>query len=178
MSMPKVLTVLLLSQLAGACATPVETRLSSSGSGVAVASSSMTIVTPDSDGPALHEETRRLFEQALKTRGGTLSPTGDYLVEFAPGQRAADVALAAGPTQSQTSPIQHRSLLQTCKAQLHRVTLVVLRRDSGALAYRGDVEERHCKATLSQTLPVLVEALVADLEKPVGTRVTTRKGQY
>jgi hypothetical protein len=177
MSIPKSLAVLMLSLLAGACATPIETRLVSSGSGVAPGSS-MTLAIPESDGAALHAETQRLFEQAFKARGRTFSDAGDYLMEFAPGQRAAAVVLSAGPTKTEISPTQGRSALRSCTAQLHRVTLVVLKRETGDVAYRGEVEERHCKATLNQTLPALVEALAADLEKPAGTRVTTRKGQY
>jgi hypothetical protein len=163
--------------LAAACSTPVETRLTSSGTGLSPAAR-LTVVTAETDGAVLHAETRRLFEQYLTARGSSFSEAGDYLIEFAPGQRAADVILYQDPAKPSASPAKGRSLLSSCNDQLHRVTLVVLKRETGDVAYRGDAEERHCKATLNQTLPFLVETLVADLEKPAGTRVTTRKGQY
>ncbi len=151
--------------VAGACASPVETRLSSAGQGM-TPQTQLTILTPDESGAPTNSDLNLLIEKSLTAHGYSLLPDGGHILEYAFSSRPADISLY-DTKQSQGS----------AKKQIYRLTLSVRDRVSGAMLYQGAAEETHRRGTAPEAFPYLVDAVVADMSKPGVQRLLTRKGR-
>lgn len=161
----------ILNTFLSGCVSSVETRLEGYGPG-AVAPAVLTVPPPDPSASSINPDTRSLIEKKLAARGFTFGENGDYILEFAQSIRPADIAIFRKAVTVSAATLKKGSVLQSCKQAIHRLTLVVLKQSSGAMAYRGYAEEYHCRGTMVESLPYLVDALVADLGNPGhGTRI-------
>jgi hypothetical protein len=159
--------------LVAACAAPVATRLTTSGPGLA-APARLTMLAPEPDGAPANAALQALAEKSLATHGYSFVPEGAYFLDIGFSQRSADISVNARQPLVPISPSQKKSFLSRCKKQVHRLTLSVIERASGASVYQGTAEETLCDTVTAESLPYLVEALTADLAKPGGERLLKR----
>ncbi len=157
-----------------ACASPITTRISDAGPGLAP-SSRLAILTPEADGAPIYPELAGLMAKSLIARGYSVADDGAYILDVAFGTRPGDIAVFGKEPSLPVSASQKKSALSSCKKQVHRLTVAVLDRASGHAVYQGTAEETHCTADASISLPQLVDSITADFAKPGGNRIITRK---
>jgi hypothetical protein len=160
--------------LAAGCASPIATRLSSSGVGLSPATH-FAILEAEPDGAPVDAALDDLMKKSLAARGYALASDGNYILSTAFGVRPGDIAVFGTPSAAPLSSTQKKSGLGKCKVHVHRLSLSVLERTTGKPIYQGTAEETHCNAVAANSMPQLVEIITADLPKPGGNRLVTRK---
>jgi hypothetical protein len=160
--------------LAAGCASPVSTRLFSSGIGLSP-TTNFAILESEPDAAPVDAALDSLIKTNLTAHGYTLAKDSDYILSTAFSMRPGHIAIFGTPTAAPLSTTQKKSGLGQCNAQVHRLTISVLERATGKPIYQGAAEETHCNAVATNSLPHLVESLTADILKPGGNRVVTRK---
>ncbi len=158
------------------CARPIETRLTSAGTGL-LAPAQMTAFVPDEDGPAVDLKIQAVIEAALVSHAYRVSPDADYLFDFSLSNRPAAVGISFSPDGSSQSPGKSRKATKSCANRTHRMTLSVVDRKTGQSVYRGSAEEHHCRAALSESAAALADILAADLKLPQTNKILRRKGR-
>jgi hypothetical protein len=164
------LTCLLIS----GCASPVVTRLSSSGAGLAK-TARFAILEVEPDGAPADAPLEDLLNKNLAMSGYTLASDGEYILSSAFGIRPGGIAIYGTPNLPPLSATQKKSGFGRCNVEVHRLTISVLERATGKSVYQGTAEETHCSAITANSLPYLTGALTSDLSKPGGNRVVKRK---
>lgn len=151
------------------CAGPIQTRVKNH----------MAIALPDQPGFAFPKSidgenptqqlAKKLIAAALIEKGFRPNDNPRLLVETALAERPADIAIAAGETdqRNQVATAKTRELLQSCKDKEHRLTIGIFDITDGTQVYSGSAAEYHCKGTLQQSLPHLVDGALAELGKRV-----------
>ncbi len=158
------------------CAGPLQTRGFGSGPGVP-AGARLSIIAAEEDGPPVDAATHRALAATLTRAGFSVGDDGAYMVDFSLAERPATMGVTPGKTERALSAAKGRKPLQSCQDRTHRFTLVILDRKTGETAYRGDAEEHHCRATLDDSRPHLIDAVVADLKQPKGVYELSRPGK-
>lgn len=89
-----------------------------------------------------------------------------------------DAALSVGGAAGLTdlAAAKKQKPLQSCKDKEYRFGVTLTRVADGAEIYRGRAAEYHCKMTLVEALPKLVDAALADVGAPRGAYTLSRKG--
>ncbi len=151
--------------LASACTSPVITHISGSGAGLAPPVR-LAILAAEADGAPTNKDLNRLIEKSLAARGYGLAEDGPFILDAAFGLRAGTIAVFGKDAQKTLSPPQKKGFLSSCVKQVHRLTLSVLERASGAPVYQGAAEEAHCRDNAAESLPHLIDALAVDMAKP------------
>lgn len=151
------------------CAGPIETRLKNH----------MVVALPDQPSFAFSESidgenptqqlAKKLIAAALVEKGFGSKDNPRLLVETALAERPADIAITTGETdqRNQVATAKSRELLQSCQDQEHRLTIGIFDVTDGTQVYSGSAAEYHCKGTLQQSLPHLVDGALAELGKRV-----------
>ncbi len=170
-----ILVIVALALISAGCASPVQTRLAGNGAGVAPAAR-LVVLAAEEDGPLDNAALLSAIKVRLAGLGYSVAADGEYILDFALSARSADISVSASSDKAATTGPK-KNFLQSCKPQVHSLTLVALNRDSGDVAYRGAAEELHCRGTLAESLPHLVDALATDITRPGGIRLLSRKGR-
>jgi hypothetical protein len=159
-----------------ACTGPIETRVSSSGMAL---SGEYTIL--DEQG-ASHSDivlkARALTLDKLSSRGFALVPNGAHKLDVTVSERPANLLITAGSEQGKTviaSP-KPKKPLQSCVDVEFSLVVRLTNVADGTEHYRGRASEFHCKAGLTEVLPSLVDAALADLSSPKGEHIVKRRG--
>lgn len=159
-----------------ACTGPIETRVSSSG--VAV-SGGYTILEEQHASPSdILWQARALTLTKLSNRGFSLAPNGAQKLDVTVSERPANLLITAGAEQHKailTSP-KPKKPLQSCADTEFSLVVRLTNVASGAELYQGRAAEFHCRATIADVLPFLVDAALADLGSPKGEHVIKRPG--
>lgn len=90
---------------------------------------------------------------------------------------ARDAALALASSAGNLSAPKRRKALQSCNDREYRIGVTLTRVADGAEIYRGRAAEYHCKMTIVEALPTLVDAALADLGQPRGSYAVMRKAK-
>jgi hypothetical protein len=162
--------------LVSGCASPVVTRVSSTGRGLAPPTQ-LAFGSPDDDAPAADAQTQAELDSALRARGYSIGAEAEYLIDFSLADRPASLRIATSKPDLPSSGVKKHRFLARCTARSHRLTLVVVDHKTGETAFRGAAEENHCKGSLEKSRAALIEALVADLKNPRGDHYQPRSGQ-
>lgn len=157
--------------LLASCGGPIETRISSAGPGVAMPTS---ILAEKIEAGASNAAARDMVAAKFSEMGFTLGNTGALQLHVAVSER--DAAISVATDKFEIAQAKKRKPLQTCADKEYRLAVALSRISDGALLYRGSAAEYHCKATLAQAMPTLVERALADLAAPKGNYVVTRRG--
>jgi len=157
--------------LLSSCGGPIETRISSTGPGVAMPTS---ILAEKIEAAAPNAVARDMVVAKLEEKGFTLGDTGALQLHVAVSER--DAAISVATDKSEISKAKQRRPLQSCADKEYRLAVALSRISDGALLYRGSAAEYHCKATLAQAMPTLVALALADLAAPKGDYALTRGG--
>jgi hypothetical protein len=158
----------LLLLVTSSCAQP-GMRIATSGPGVLPAAH-LAFLESDEDAPVVDMQTRQLIEAALIRQGYQLAADGEFVVDFSLAERSAEMGVSPGAPNAWLSSAKKKTMFQSCKDRIHRLTLLVTDRRTGQLVFRGGAEQSHCKGSLATSRTALVDAVVADLKKPMGDR--------
>ncbi len=128
---------------------------------------------------AEYGEVRNLLIAALAQRGFSRSEAAGVMLEIALSDRPAELALTRGEGEetSVIAPSKERKPLQSCDDREYRLSIRFTRISDGAHLYLGEAAEYHCRASLSEALPAMVNAIVSDMDGPRGTKVVERRGR-
>jgi hypothetical protein len=158
--MRSLLIVLTLSL--AACASPIETRIDSTGL------SPVEPVTFQID-EAASADAKPLVAAALVQIGFVQATVGEYSLQVTSSDRPAELSLKNG-----TETLSPSAGKMRCADREYRLGLTLTRIVDGAVAYRALAAEFHCKLKLAEVLPVLVSSALADLGAPRGAYIVKR----
>lgn len=155
------------------CAQVVETRVSSAGISDA-SSGAFMISTTEATSPELRQA-YPLVTKKLAAKGYSIAKEAPLHLQVTIDARDAALSVggAVGPTD--IAGAKKRKPLQSCKDKEYRFGVTLTRVADGTEVYRGRAAEFHCKMTLVQALPTLVDAALADVGAPRGVYVLSRK---
>mgnify|MGYP003628172388 CR=1 FL=1 len=164
------------------CAGPIETRVQTHQVIAAPEQKQFTVSPKDAvvnSGLAL---ARELVAKSLGERGYQPSPDASILVHVALSDRPADIAVDAGDKNAVQSiaTAKRQKRFQSCKDQEHRLTIILFDQARGTKLYSGNAAEYHCKGTIAQSLPFLIDSALSGLDRnPTDTPLSatrTRQG--
>ncbi len=161
--------------LATACSSGVETRISSSGV-TSLKTEPYTISTIAATSGELRSAYAMVSENLAK-KGFGVAEQAPLHLEITVDQRDASLALGSNQGLENISPPKRRKPLQNCSDREYRLGVTLTRIADGAEIYRGRVAEYHCKMSVTEALPALVDAALADLGQPRGSYIVKRKAQ-
>ncbi len=157
------------------CSQTVETRISSAGQPSAVTGS---FTFSDTEAPTSESRyARNLVSDALLERGFKADESGSLHLEVTLAVRPASLALGTATGPGSLSPAKRQKPLQSCEDREYRVGVTLTLIANGALAYQSSAAEYHCNMPLSEALPGLVDAALADLGNPRGEYKIQRAGR-
>ncbi|ASK89738.1 hypothetical protein [Sphingorhabdus sp. SMR4y] len=164
------------------CAGPIQTRVQTHQ--LVAPSEQKTFTTSPVDAVANRDlvDARDLVTQSLERRGYISSSNASILVHVALADRPADIAVEAGTDKAAQSitPAKKQKRFQSCKDREHRLTVSLFDQVRGRKLYSGSAAEYHCKGTIAQSLPHLIDSALSGLDKEptAGPRssVRTRQG--
>lgn len=166
--------------LLSGCSGPIETRILSAGEAAPLgAGQNFRFAAAPDPLPEMQLVAQNLLTERLRERGLRPGEPAQLVVTVAVADRPAAIAMVQADPNSgaQTlAPAKTRKPLQNCDDREHRVQVTIESVASGALHYRGAASEYHCRARLSETLPLLIDAALADLGAPKGEWRQTRTG--
>jgi hypothetical protein len=152
------------------CAGPVETRIVSTGPGVAAGSLMWEPLAEDAQLSPLQVAARATAEQHLRAKGYSFAADAPLILSLGLSERTADIALKDGAGRALSSAKGER-LLQDCGDRMLRVAVGVVDRTDGAIRYSGSAQEAHCHATMDQALARLIAGALGDIGRPRGSYV-------
>ena len=151
--------------LVTACIGPIETRVDSRGTGESQPVS--FLVDSDVLGPAVGAH--QLVADALSAKGYRTAQIADVSLHVALSDRPADLSLHSG-----SAVLAPTSGKKRCAKREYRLGITLTRIADGSLFYQSIVAEFHCKLTVEQALPALVEAALKDIAAPRGNYTVKR----
>ncbi len=157
-----------------ACTGPVETRINSIGvNGLAGTGYSMDSSVPPSKDLAIAQ---KLVNDALRKKGYTVGDSAALNLEVTLSSRPAQLSLTMNGPQPDVAAKKKR-VFQSCDDVEYRLGVVLTRVSDGVVAYQATAAEYHCKETMADALPFLVDAAMADIGHPAGIYAKRRKGR-
>lgn len=146
--------------LLAACAGPIETRVESMGQTSAQPAS--FAINADASGPAASAQS--VVAKRLTEKGYRQSEVAELNLQVSVSDRPAVLGLKTG--NATLAPDAGKKL---CAKRDYRVGVVLTRIADGVTVYNSHASEFHCKQTLDQVLPSLINAAMADLGAPRGS---------
>lgn len=165
--------LLLSALLASACSSGVETRISSSG--IASPQPEAYMVSTVSETSPELRSAYTLVAKKMAQKGFAIAKEAKLHAEITLDARDASLALGSGA--GNLSAPKRRKPLQSCNDREYRFGITLTRVTDGAELYRGRAAEYHCKMTIAEVLPTLVDAALADLGQPRGSYAVVRKAR-
>jgi hypothetical protein len=154
--------------IVSACVGPIETRVDSRGLNEAQPVSILT----EPDGAASNTEAHRSVEQALFAKGFRValeSSNADVSLHVTLSDRPADLSLNAG-----SEVLAPPSGKKRCAKREYRLGLTMIKIADGTIFYKSNAAEYHCKQTVQQALPMLVDSALKDIGNPRGAYIVKR----
>jgi hypothetical protein len=155
----------LLLLFVSACVGPIETRVDSRG--LVGAKPVNFAADPDVLGLAVHAQEQVI--QALAAKGYRAAEMADVSLHVTLSDRPADLSLNAGPVVLAPTSGKKR-----CAKREYRLGVTLTKIADGSLHYQSHVAEFHCKLTIEQVLPMLVDAALKDVAAPRGSYTIKR----
>ena len=151
--------------LVSACIGPIETRVDSRGSGGAQPVSFAS--DPDVLGSAV--DAQKLVAESLSAKGYRAADLAEVSLHVTLSDRPADLSLQSGP-----AVIAPNSGKKLCAKREYRLGVTLTKIADGSLYYQSHAAEFHCKLTVQQVLPALVDAALKDIDAPRGAYIVKR----
>lgn len=165
---------ILLALLVSACVQTIDTRVTSMGAPTATPEAFMISTTDET--PEALRRAYPLVTKRMAAKGYSIAKDAPLHVQVTVDARDAALALGNSDGVSALSASKARKPLQSCADKEYRVGITLTRVADGAELYRGRAAEYHCKMTLADSLPALVDAALLDLGAPRGAYIITRRG--
>lgn len=163
------------------CAGPIQTRVQTHQVIAAPVQKKFTTSPVDAVANRDLAMARDMVAKSLSERGYESSPDASILLHVALSNRPADIAVDAGAENAEQSisAAKKQKTFQSCKDREHRLTVSLFDQVRGNKLYSGSAAEYHCKGTIAQSLPHLIDSALSGLdEKPTaGPRRTIRTRQ-
>lgn len=160
--------------LVSGCVQTIDTRVTSMGISVATPEAFMISTTDDT--PAAVRRAYPLVTKRMTAKGYSIAKDAPLHMQITVDARDAAMALGDSDGVSALSAPKARKPLQSCADKEYRVGITLTRVADGFELYRGRAAEYHCKMTLAEALPALVDAALTDLGAPRGAYIITRRG--
>jgi hypothetical protein len=163
------------------CGGPVETRVQTQAGPALPALKQYSFPEKPEQNSQAYQAARQMVGSALEDRGFAQSKDAPLLVHIALANRPASIAMTTGEESGLDviADKKERKPLQSCEDVEHRLTINMFTVPAGEALYSGTAAEYHCKGTVEQSLPYLVDAALSDLGSPgtiSNSRTITRKG--
>lgn len=165
---------ILLTLLVSGCGQTIDTRVTSMGVPTATPEAFMISTTDES--PEAVRRAYSLVTKRMAAKGYSIAKDAALHVQVTVDARDAALALGNSDGIAALSAPKARKLLQSCADKEYRVGITMTRVVDGLELYRGRAAEYHCKMTLADALPALVDAALIDLGAPRGAYITKRRG--
>lgn len=161
--------------LAG-CSGPIETRIHSAGDGV---TGPITVLADETALSPAAVEAQRRVQSAISARVGIAPGAPTHHLSVALSERPAMFALSVGNAQGERAiaPAKTRKPFQNCADREIRVSIILTSISDGREEYRGEAAEYHCKATVEEVMPHLVDAALRNFPAANGRSVLRRSGR-
>lgn len=161
--------------LGAGCSGNLETRVASSGAQSPRPEAYM-ISTVDETSTELRTA-YKLVAATMAQKGFPLAKEAAFHLEITLDARPAILALGGKDGASSLSPAKKKKPLQSCEDREYRLGVTLTKVSDGTEIYRGRAAEYHCKVPVTDALPTLVGAALADFGSPRGSYATLRKGR-
>lgn len=162
--------------LVSACGAGVETRISSSGT-TPTESGKYMVTLPADDAPKDLSGAYQRVAEKLAAKGFAVSETAALFLEVTLDARDAALALGSAAGPQSLSKAKRKKPLQSCKDMEYRLGVTLTRVADAAEIYKGRAAEYHCRMTVAEALPALVDAALADLGQPRGSYKVMRSAK-
>lgn len=147
------------------CSGPIETRIQTQTGPALPAQKLYSFTAKPEQNSETYQSARKMVADALAAKSYVAADEAPILVHIALADRPASIAMTTGE-EGDVSIIanqKERKLLQSCKDIEHRLTINMVSSADGATLYSGTAAEYHCKGTIEQSLPYLVDGALSDL---------------
>jgi hypothetical protein len=154
--------------LVSACVGPIETRIDSRG----LNETQPVSILVDTDVAVTSAEAHRQVEQTLFAKGfrpASESSKADVSLHVTLSDRPANLSLNTG-----SEVLAPNSGKKRCAKREYRLGLTMIKIADGTIFYKSNAAEFHCKQTVQQALPVLVDAALKDIGNPRGAYIVKR----
>ncbi len=147
------------------CAGPIETRVRTHQLVAEPAQKQFTLSSNDTVANRNIELAREMVATALNERGYQSSANAPIRVHVAISERPADIAITASEKDALQSiaAAKKQKQFQSCKDLEHRLTVSLFDQASRTKLYEGSAAEYHCKGTVAQSLPFLIDSALSGL---------------
>lgn len=147
------------------CSGPIETRIQTQAGSALPAQKLYSFTAKPEQNSEIYQTARKMVADALAAKSFIAADDAPILVHIALADRPASIAMTTGE-EGDVSIIanqKERKPLQSCKDVEHRLTINMVNTANGAALYSGTAAEYHCKGTMEQSLPHLIDGALADL---------------
>lgn len=155
--------------LMGSCATPSLPITNFRGAGIAPGST-ISFLGEGVIQSDLSTKIRGKVDAQLVASGYRVQPTSDFAIEYSIAQRSPAIGVLL-PSQNTSSsevgiwrsrPIDPKAFPR-CKTSIYRVMVVVSKRASGEVVYRGSSDDEACEEISDEKLGILVRLSLSKL---------------
>lgn len=149
------------------CAGPIETRVQTHQVIAAPEQKKFTVSAIDAIANRDLARARDMVANSLSERGYQSASDASILVHVALSDRPADIAVSAGDKGAEQSlaAAKRQKQFQSCKDREHRLTISLFDQARRTKLYSGNAAEYHCKGTIEQSLPFLVDSALSGLDQ-------------
>ncbi len=163
------------------CGGPIETRIQTEASSSLPSQKQYSFTAKPEQNSAAYQTARRMVAEALAARNFAAADEAPTLVHIALADRPASIAMTTGEKDNIATIAEkkERKPLQSCDDVEHRLTINMVNTSDGSTVYSGTAAEYHCKGSMEQSLPHLVDAALSDLGnsgQTTSSKVRTRTG--
>ncbi|MEP3226740.1 MAG: hypothetical protein ABJO01_12255 [Parasphingorhabdus sp.] len=151
--------------LCTSCSGPIETRIKTQSGATLPAQKQYNFTAKPEQDSAIYQTARKAVAAALAEKNFSMADDAPILVHIALASRPASIALTKGSEDNlkTIAAPKKRKPLQSCDDVEHRLIINMVNSADGATVYFGSAAEYHCKGTMSQSLPHLVNGALSNL---------------
>ncbi len=159
------------------CGGPIETRIQTQAASTLPVQKQYSFTAKPEQNSEAYMMARTMVADALAANNFSTATDAPILVHIALAGRPASIAVTTGEN-SELSTIaeqKKRKPLQSCDDVEHRLTVDMVSALDGSTIYSGTAAEYHCKGSIEQSLPHLIDAALSDLgNSNQATKTVTR----
>jgi hypothetical protein len=169
------ISLMALVLIVSACSSGVETRIASGGVTSPQTEPYMVSALPNSS--AALQAGYALVGEGLAAKGFVTAAEAPLHLEVTVDERDASLALGSGAGPQSLAAPKRKKPLQSCADREFRLGITLTRVADGVEIYRGRAAEYHCKMSVTDALPALVDAALADFGQPRGSYIVKRNAK-
>ncbi len=178
------LTILMIPIMAmtASCSGPIETRIQTQTAASMPAQKQYSFTEKPEQNSEIYKTARNLVAEALSAKSFSATDQASIMVHIALANRPASIAMTTGEENDIDIIVsqKERKPLQSCEDVEHRLTVTMVDSANGSTVYSGTAAEYHCKGSLEQSLPYLIDGALSGLggdpNQPANEKIRTRTG--